>query len=154
MNSKIVDCNGRGAPNVSFVYLFYILYCLYYFPYLLKQQYFLDCGTLKSLNIFHISYFIFRLLQKFIWIVLLTFLHSVQQPVVFERINWLENQCMLAKEYMITLLLIMRFSTISKFVYFWNPWWYSIIAIEFFWKKRLAGGIIYFHRTNQGSFNI
>ena len=102
----------------------------------------------------HWTYFIFRLLQKFIWIVLLTFLHSVQQPVVFERINWLENQCMLAKEYMITLLLIMRFSTISKFVYFWNPWWYSIIAIEFFWKKRLAGGIIYFHRTNQGSFNI
>ena len=41
---------------MSFVYLLYIFYCLCYFQYRLKQQSFLDCGSLIPLNVFHLLF--------------------------------------------------------------------------------------------------
>ena len=56
MNSWIVEGNGSGTSNVSFVYLLYIFHCLYYFQYRLKQQCFLDCESLIPLNVFHLLF--------------------------------------------------------------------------------------------------
>ena len=56
MNSGIVESNERGISNVSFVYLLYIFHCLCNFQYRLKQQYFLDCGSLIPLNVFHLLF--------------------------------------------------------------------------------------------------
>ena len=56
MNSEIVESNERGISNVSFVYLLYILHCLNNFHYRLKQQCFLDCGSLIPLNVFHLLF--------------------------------------------------------------------------------------------------